>query len=329
MRRRSLVWRTITSAYCSSAARSSPDHRPELAPQPLGRELDRRQRVLHLVRDAPRHVAPGRHALRHHEVGHVVEGDDIALEPAVVRRAAPRRAPGGRARAPLRRSRTSAWATPALRASSRCSSLGELGHRLDERPAGRGLAGRGRGAPPRRRSSSRSARRRRGRSTPAVTPESTESNSRRRRSVSALAAISASRWPFTWRVISLKVRPSSAISSSPFSSRTRTSRSPCPTRSAAAGQPPDRPRQPLGEPEPHPHRGEDHHQREAEIDQRELEEEPPAVRLELLVEPHRLLGLVEQAQDLAVDLAADVEEVVGEGRELRAAPRTRCSPSPG
>ena len=87
-----------------------------------------------------------------------------------------------------------------------------------------------------------------------------------------------------------------------------------------AGEPADRPRQPLGEPEPHPDRGEDHHEREAEVDQRELEEQPPAVGLELLVEPHRLLRLVEQAQDLPVDVAADVEEVVGEGRELQQRP---------
>src|ERR1700722_13203715 len=32
--------------------------------QPLGGKLDRRQRVLDLVRDAPRHIAPRRHALR-------------------------------------------------------------------------------------------------------------------------------------------------------------------------------------------------------------------------------------------------------------------------
>ena len=156
--------------------------------------------------------------------------------------------------------------------------------------------------------------------TPAVTPDSTESNSRRRRSVSSLAAISASRWPFTCRVISLKVRPSSAISSSPRSSRTRTSRSPCPTRSAAAASRPTGRDSRSANQSPIHIAAEDHHQREAEIDQRELEEQPPAVRLELLVEPHRLLGLVEQAQDLAVDLAADVEEVVGEGVELQQRP---------
>ena len=113
------------------------DHRPELAPQPLGRELDRGQRVLHLVRDAPRHVAPGRHALRDDEVGHVVEGDDVALEVAVVGAAARRRAPAGRARGPC----GAAGPRPARRrpcgASSRCEQVGELRHRLGERPAGR------------------------------------------------------------------------------------------------------------------------------------------------------------------------------------------------
>src|SRR5882672_2476535 len=46
--------------------------------QPLSGKLDRRQRVLDLVRDAPRHIAPGRHALGRHQVGHVVEGDHRA-----------------------------------------------------------------------------------------------------------------------------------------------------------------------------------------------------------------------------------------------------------
>ena len=45
----------------------------------LGRELDRRQRILDLVRDAPRDVGPGGAALRADQLGHVVEGDDMAL----------------------------------------------------------------------------------------------------------------------------------------------------------------------------------------------------------------------------------------------------------
>ena len=45
----------------------------ELVLQPLGRELDRRQRVLDLVRQAPRHLAPGLAALRRDDLGDVVE----------------------------------------------------------------------------------------------------------------------------------------------------------------------------------------------------------------------------------------------------------------
>ncbi len=41
--------------------------------QPLGRQLDRRQRVLDLVRQPPRHLAPGLGALRRHDLGDVVE----------------------------------------------------------------------------------------------------------------------------------------------------------------------------------------------------------------------------------------------------------------
>ncbi|OPZ59304.1 MAG: hypothetical protein BWY87_01074 [Deltaproteobacteria bacterium ADurb.Bin510] len=46
----------------------------QVAPaQALGRQLDRRQRVLDLVGDAARHLAPGRHALHLLQLGQVVE----------------------------------------------------------------------------------------------------------------------------------------------------------------------------------------------------------------------------------------------------------------
>jgi hypothetical protein len=44
----------------------------------LGGKLDRRQRVLDLVRDAPGHVRPGRGALRE-SVRHVVESHDMSM----------------------------------------------------------------------------------------------------------------------------------------------------------------------------------------------------------------------------------------------------------
>ena len=49
-----------------------------LAPQAFGRELDGRQRVLDLMRDAPRDIGPGRGALRGNQVGDVVKGHDVA-----------------------------------------------------------------------------------------------------------------------------------------------------------------------------------------------------------------------------------------------------------
>src|SRR5690606_32214457 len=49
-----------------------------LAADALGREDDRRQRVLDLVRNAPRDVGPGGRALRGDELGDVVERHDRA-----------------------------------------------------------------------------------------------------------------------------------------------------------------------------------------------------------------------------------------------------------
>ena len=51
----------------------------ELALQPLGRQLDRGQRVLDLVGDAARHVGPGGRALGRDQIADVVEGDDVAV----------------------------------------------------------------------------------------------------------------------------------------------------------------------------------------------------------------------------------------------------------
>ena len=51
----------------------------EVTAHPLGRELDRRERVLDFVRQPPRDVAPRRDPLRPHERGHVVEDEDRAL----------------------------------------------------------------------------------------------------------------------------------------------------------------------------------------------------------------------------------------------------------
>ena len=48
----------------------------EVAPQALGGELDRRQRILDLVRETPRHLAPGGDLLRPDERRHVVEDED-------------------------------------------------------------------------------------------------------------------------------------------------------------------------------------------------------------------------------------------------------------
>ena len=63
--------------------------------QPLGRKLDRRQRILDLVRDAARDVGPGGGALRRDQIGDVVEGGD---EAAAVRAALARHLHAQRAR---------------------------------------------------------------------------------------------------------------------------------------------------------------------------------------------------------------------------------------
>jgi len=47
--------------------------------QALGGQLDGCQRILDLMRDAPRHIGPGRGALRRNEIGNVIESHDEAM----------------------------------------------------------------------------------------------------------------------------------------------------------------------------------------------------------------------------------------------------------
>ena len=58
--------------------------RTELPAHALGAQLDRRQRILDLVREPPGDVAPRRHALRPDERRHVVEHEDGAARAAIV-----------------------------------------------------------------------------------------------------------------------------------------------------------------------------------------------------------------------------------------------------
>ena len=54
-------------------------HFAVFAPQALRRQLNGGQRILDLVRDAPRDVGPGRGSLRRNKLGDVVEGHHIAV----------------------------------------------------------------------------------------------------------------------------------------------------------------------------------------------------------------------------------------------------------
>ena len=56
----------------------------EMAAQPLGAELDRRERVLDLVRQPTRDLAPGRDPLRTNQRRDVIEDHDHAIGRAVV-----------------------------------------------------------------------------------------------------------------------------------------------------------------------------------------------------------------------------------------------------
>ena len=130
------TWRTMVSVQRSKVSRSSGDVLAVLAPQPLGRELDRRQRVLDLVGDAPGDVAPGGVALGGDQAGDVVEGQHQAR---------PRcgwPAPAGAAVSRPRTTSTSSSASPPC-ARPRPATRGQLRRR--SRPASGRAPGSARG----------------------------------------------------------------------------------------------------------------------------------------------------------------------------------------
>ena len=295
MRRKSPVWRTITSAYCSSVARSSPTIGPNL----------RRSRSAEswigvsgfFTSCAMRRATSPQAAMRCATTRSVTSSNETTKpsrcpSPASLAATRTRRSRSREAR----RSRTSACAMPLLRVSRRCRRSASSGTAsVSGRPARWGSSSSSAAAAAfiisiRPLASSPI--------TPAVTPESTEFEQpssplgllvRRDQRVALALHLTGHLVERASEERDLVVAPLLAHPHVEIAL-------PHPLRRAR--QPSHGARQPLGEPEPHPHRAEDHHQREAEIDQRELEKQPPAVRLELLVERHRRLGLVEQAQDL-------------------------------
>ena len=70
--------------HSSTSARARGRRAGEMAPQPLGRELDRRERVLDLVRQAARDLAPRGDLLRADERRHVVQHQHHAFVRAAV-----------------------------------------------------------------------------------------------------------------------------------------------------------------------------------------------------------------------------------------------------
>ena len=61
-----------------------PDFATKLPLDSLGGELDRGQWIFNLMRNPPRDIAPGRHALGRNQIGHIVKGHHIPLKLGIV-----------------------------------------------------------------------------------------------------------------------------------------------------------------------------------------------------------------------------------------------------
>ena len=144
---------TIVDVHSSTSACVGPGRVAEVAPNALGAQLDRRQRVLDLVRQTPRDLAPRGDLLRANQRRHVVEhqhhavgpfsavqrrGDRRQLQLAIVARQrdllrrrlascpSPRRAAAHRTAARSSRPNTSAAGCPTADASSASSRIAAL-----------------------------------------------------------------------------------------------------------------------------------------------------------------------------------------------------------
>ena len=103
------------------------------AAQPLGRQLDRGERILDLVGDAPGDVRPCRGALRQHQLGDVVDGDDIAV--LGFARLLAGHAHRIIALLAVTRQRNLALNETLIAAARGLKNFGEFGHDLGQRPA--------------------------------------------------------------------------------------------------------------------------------------------------------------------------------------------------
>ena len=233
MRRMSPACRAMTSAYCSSATRSASGSFDALR---RSRSADSWIGVSGFLISCAIRRATSPHAAMRCAATRSVRSSMVSTLPAsgspalgVMRASNSRPRPctarwiwscalppmlrSARARRAARAGTASSMATPSLRSRSRPSISAAAAFIRSIRP-----------------SPSRPT-------TPALTPESTVSIRRRRASVSRLAASRSARCCLSCAVMALKARDSTAISSAPFGSRTRRSRSPPPTSCAAEASP--------------------------------------------------------------------------------------------
>ena len=90
---------------------------------------------------------------------------------------------------------------------------------------------------------------------------------------------------------------------------------PLPDALRGRGQATDRARQAFGKPHTKPDRGHDHDQCKAKVQKAKPEQELPAFAFKFAVEEHGLFGFIQKLENFAIDLAADEEVPVGEGRQ--------------
>ena len=166
--------------------------------------------------------------------------------------------------------------------------------------------------------------------TPAVTEDSTLSNSRRRVSVASFCSISASRWPFNCRVIWLKQAAQHRdLVIAAFFGDTHVEVALSNALRRSRQLPPTGREQALGEPQAQPDRRQHHDQREAEVEKPETRTERGAIGLQLPVRAARSACVSSSSARMSPSTSRlTVEVTVGKGRQPQEGAKTRfCSRS--
>ena len=282
----------------------------KLAFDAFSRQLDGRERVLDFMGNAARNIAPGRHPLGADQIGHVIKGNHIPFKPSVPA-------------APCRHAHQQVFlcALPRNFDFALRNLRGASGQRLEKRREFGYSNAQRQGLlilRPRQKPHGRAVHK--GHATFRVEPDNARCH-RRQHGIEQAAAAFNLAVDVQQRLALAPQLPCHLIKVPPqhgdfiiaiFFTHAHVQIT-CPNLLRRSSEAAHGAGQPLRKPQPQPDRRQDQDQRKRDVEQAKVEQQPPAIRLQLLIEPRGFLGFIQQRQNIAVHIPAYVQIAVGEG----------------